>query len=110
MKIVAYDDTRVLEYDEASGKGRLVDVNDAEAERKYYELAMAEHERIYNDDKALLEWARQMYPHVSGMADMASRFEKSVVTLSACAEVGVVAVEVKGIVEEVAKYGDEIRP
>jgi len=76
MNKIEYEEGKFLIYDNNPLKGRVVEEDRVKEEQTFLEGEIEELEKIYNDDKKLLEWAKDMYPIVSGLETVRENKEK----------------------------------
>ena len=76
MNKIEYEEGKFLIYDNNPLKGRVVKEDSIKEEQTLLDKEIKELEKVYNNDKELLEWAREMYPIVSGLETVRDNKEK----------------------------------
>jgi len=76
MNKIEYEEGKFLIYDNNPLKGRVVEEDSIKEEQTLLDKEIGELEKVYNDDKKLLEWAKLMYPIVSGLETVRDKKEK----------------------------------
>jgi hypothetical protein len=75
MKYLNYETEKVLEFNEATSQSRIIDTVQVASEIDLLGKRIAELEGVLKDDKKLLTWAKEVYPHFSGLNQMKEQLE-----------------------------------
>lgn len=74
-KYISYEKDKVLEFDDADNKAKVIDLAEVTSEIAEIQKRIKELEEVLADNKRLLLWAVEYYPYSSGLIEFRNHLE-----------------------------------